>query len=390
MLKSVNPITLALILVFIYPIIKGFVFKFSSKSLKFDIQEMNKSISFIISLLLGIVYGKKLFIQHDTGVYKRLYESIPPNILDYIEGKPFIIYIFIIPAIMMIIYRIALFILNALNSITSYPLLDGIESYLRQKNGFFKSIIGGVFQFPKAISYILFVTLALNIASIFYTNDSFNKYLENSKVYNYVCKTTIIPVTNSNLAKKLPEVINNSFKIVVKESSNSTNITNQAKRTVVYYNGVTLNEGIKSNKQIDNFAKELVAKDKTSKDKAKTLYTWVGKNVEYDYDKAYKVLNNNFQVESGAIPTFETREGICFDYACLYVAMARANDIPVRLVTGQGFNGVSWVSHAWNQIYIAEEDKWINVDPTFYKGGNYFNSKRFDLDHKDANIAGEW
>ncbi|MBM7870002.1 transglutaminase-like putative cysteine protease [Clostridium pascui] len=390
MLKSVNPITLALILVFIYPIIKGFVFKFSSKSLKFDIQEINKSISFIISLLLGVVYGKKLFIQHDTGVYKRLYESIPPNILEYIEGKPFIIYIFIIPAIMMIIYRIALFILNALNSITSYPLLDGIESYLRQKNSFFKSIVGGVFQFPKAISYILFVTLALNIASIFYTNDSFNKYLENSKVYNYVCKTTIIPVTNSNLAKKLPEVINNSFKIVVKESSNSTNIDNQSKRTVVYYNGVTLNEGIKSNKQIDNFAKELVSKDKTSKDKAKTLYTWVGENVEYDYDKAYKVLNNNFQVESGAIPTFETREGICFDYACLYVAMARANDIPVRLVTGQGFNGVSWVSHAWNQIYIAEEDKWINVDPTFYKGGNYFNSKRFDLDHKDANIAGEW
>ncbi|KAJ49331.1 membrane-bound protein [Clostridium tetanomorphum DSM 665] len=70
--------------------------------------------------------------------------------------------------------------------------------------------------------------------------------------------------------------------------------------------------------------------------------------------------------------------------------MCRANNLKVRLITGQGFNGVSWVSHAWNQVYIAEENKWINVDTTFYKGGNYFNSKRFDLDHKDSSIAGEW
>jgi transglutaminase-like putative cysteine protease len=72
------------------------------------------------------------------------------------------------------------------------------------------------------------------------------------------------------------------------------------------------------------------------------------------------------------------------------VAMARANGLKVRIITGEGFNGVSWVSHAWNEVFIPEENKWIKVDPTFYKGGNYFNSKRFDLDHRDAKIAGEW
>ncbi|NFF68539.1 transglutaminase-like domain-containing protein, partial [Clostridium sporogenes] len=73
-----------------------------------------------------------------------------------------------------------------------------------------------------------------------------------------------------------------------------------------------------------------------------------------------------------------------------FIAMCRANDIKVRLITGEGFNGVSWVSHAWNQVYIPEEGRWINVDTTFYKGGNYFDTKRFDIDHRKSQIAGEW
>ncbi len=70
--------------------------------------------------------------------------------------------------------------------------------------------------------------------------------------------------------------------------------------------------------------------------------------------------------------------------------MCRANNIKVRLVTGDGFNGANWVSHAWNQVYISDLNQWINVDTTFAKGGNYFNNKMFDLDHKNANIIGEW
>jgi hypothetical protein len=41
-------------------------------------------------------------------------------------------------------------------------------------------------------------------------------------------------------------------------------------------------------------------------------------------------------------------------------------------------------------VYIPEEGKWINVDTTFSKGGNYFNTRMFDLDHRNAKIIGEW
>jgi transglutaminase/protease-like cytokinesis protein 3 len=210
-------------------------------------------------------------------------------------------------------------------------------------------------------------------------------------MYRYLCKEAIIPITNSKVAKQLPSIIGNSFKVVIhqnKPGDTSTGIANGS--TIIYYNGVTLEEGVKSNQEIDSFARKLTLNDSSAMSKAKILYNYVGKNISYDEDKARKVMANDFEVESGAIPTFNSKKGICFDYACLYAAMCRANGMKVRIITGEGFNGVSWVSHAWNQVYIPESSKWINVDTTFARGGNYFNSKRFEFDHKNTQIAGEW
>ena len=87
---------------------------------------------------------------------------------------------------------------------------------------------------------------------------------------------------------------------------------------------------------------------------------------------------------------FNTRMGICFDYASLYVSMCRAVGLKVRLVTGLGYSGSSWGDHAWNQVYVPEEGRWINVDPTFGTVNNYFDKPDFTVDHKDTKVQGEW
>lgn len=390
---KVNPVTVVIVILFFYPILRGFLFKFSSRDLKADIDGVNRSISFITGSFIGIYYGKKIFIQHDYGIYIDIYRLIPADILQYIESNTFIIYAIIIPLLVVICYKIIKLIFDLINYLTFYPILDSIERFLSSKSNLFKRLIGSLFQFPKAISYVLIVSFILNMMSIFTTNSKLNKYLEASEPYSAICKSIIIPVTNTNIAKNLPHIINNSFRIVIRENEPKETVTGKAvskSKTIVYYNGVTLDEGIKSNGKIDEFARSLVQNENDTKTKSKTLYNWIGNNISYDHDKANKVLNNDFNVQSGAVTTFNTKRGICFDYSCLYVAMCRANHIKVRLITGEGFNGVSWVSHAWNQVYVPEEGKWINVDTTFYKGGNYFNSKRFELDHKGAQVAGEW
>ena len=163
-----------------------------------------------------------------------------------------------------------------------------------------------------------------------------------------------------------------------------------ASNIVIYYNGVTLEEGIKSNEKIDTMARELTENVTDDMDKARILYSWIGSNLQYDYDRAEKALNNEKIEDSGAITAFNRRSGICFDYACLYVAMARAVNLNVRLLTGTAYDGSQYGPHAWNEVYISEIDKWIPLDTTFYYAGDYFNNDDFYEDHIIDSIAGEW
>lgn len=385
-----QPVTLILLLLFIYPLIKGFIFKFSSEHLKGDIDGVFQSISFLISLCLGIYYTKKIFIQHDEGMYEKIYKSIPLKAIEFITNKPLVIYVLLMPLVVLIIYSVINFVINIISRITFYPLLDSIEYKLKHKSVFFKRIVGAIFQVPKAVCYVIVITFILNFLSLLKIADTYNEYLEESQIYNYISKEVVIPLTNSKLAKKLPSVVNNSFKIVVKEATPSDNKLPNNQKVIIYYNGITLEQGVQSNEEINKFSINLVKHKDGTREKARLIYKWVGNEIVYDDNKANRVLNNDFGVESGAIPTFYSKRGICFDYSCLLAAMCKANNIKVRIITGKGFNGTNWVSHAWNQVYIEEEKRWINVDSTFLIGGDYFDSKRFVIDHKEENIAGEW
>lgn len=381
-----NSIDIVLIVIFLYPILKGFLTKFSSKSLKNDIEEANSYLAFIIGAILGTYVSKKIFISHDEGIYKRIYEFIPEKIIYVLENKPIFIYIIAMPITIFLIYRLIEGLTSFINNFTLYPILDGIESLMREKGSFIKRVLGSLFQLPKALCFLLLATFVLNLLSIIGIDEEYSKKLQDSKVYNDLSHNVINPITNSSFAKELPTIINNSFKIEVKNDSEK--LINGTNGTIVYYNGVTLEEGLRSNEEIDTFARELVKDVKSTKAKAKAIYNWVGSNVKYDYDKVDDILDNNSNVESGSINTFYTKKGICFDYACLYYTMAKANGIKVRMITGEGFNGVNWVSHAWNQIYLEEEERWIDVDTTFYEAGDYFDTPAFKLDHRNGKIAG--
>jgi len=386
-----EPVTLILLLMFIYPVVKGFIFKFSSEDLKGSIQGAFQSISFLIALFLGIYYTKKILIQHNEGMYQEIYKNIPIKVIQFINIRPLVIYVLIMPLVVLIIYSAINFIVNLISHITIYPLFDSIENSLKNKSVIFKRIVGAIFQVPKAICYVIVLTFMLNFLTLLKITDSYNKYLEGSQLYNYISKEVVIPLTNSKLAKRLPNIVNNSFKIVVKETSvKEPNLQNKQQNIITYYNGITLEQGIQSNDEINKFAINLTKSKSGTRQKSEAIYSWVGSEVVYDDAKANRVLNNDLAVKSGAIPTFNSKRGICFDYACLVVAMCRANNIKVRIITGQGFNGNNWVSHAWNQVYIEAEKKWINVDSTFLIGGDYFDSKRFVIDHKAESIVGEW
>lgn len=167
-------------------------------------------------------------------------------------------------------------------------------------------------------------------------------------------------------------------------------ISRVANKGIVYYNGITIEDGIKSNEEINSKARNIVSGLKTDREKAKALYSYVGTNIKYDYNKAEDVQSDNFSNKSGAIEAFNTKKGICLDYACLYVAMCREVGLKVRVVVGDLKEGNSYTGHAWNEVYLSDENKWIQVDPTNFTAGNYFDNKQVEGLYRATDIAGEW
>ncbi|GFZ30589.1 transglutaminase domain protein [Clostridium zeae] len=386
-----NTTNLILIAVFVIPVIAGFINKFSSEDAMEEILDIEKSIALFLSIVLAVIYCSK--------------QELLPKIVDYLSslsdyldtilnGYRQISYYAVFLIIIYLVYNIIFILIRIFNRFTVQPFINTLSRYSQSKGNVFRGFVGAIFALPRAIIFLIIICISLNFINYLNFPSEVKKSINGSAIYKTISKNVINPITTSPIVKEIPRVLNDSLKIKVVKVDENQNNKNSSKSTnareVIYYNGVTLDQGIKSNETINQEALKLTRFKSSDKEKAKSLYSWIGTNIEYDDNKANEILSNNFRVQSGAIPTYETRTGICFDYSCLYVAMARAANLKVRLVIGQGYNGEQWVNHAWNEVYIREENRWITVDTTFYKAGNYFDSKRFYNDHKIEKVAGEW
>jgi len=120
----------------------------------------------------------------------------------------------------------------------------------------------------------------------------------------------------------------------------------------------------------------------TTDGKVLAVYNWIAGNIAYDTELASAITSGQVTVY---IPdpdkTYNSRKGICFDYASLMCAMLRSQGIPTRLVVGMVPQGY----HAWNEVYFkgtgwvvvasfnysyVDGSSWVMFDPTFAAGGS--------------------
>ncbi|MCX7746698.1 MAG: transglutaminase-like domain-containing protein [Clostridia bacterium] len=135
--------------------------------------------------------------------------------------------------------------------------------------------------------------------------------------------------------------------------------------------------------EIIDIASKIVKDSRNDLEKARKIYDWVTKNIKYDYVKYKKQLANNFDNEYGAVNTLKTKKGVCYDYSTLVAAIGRATGMQVKVIKGDYKSKKRSELHAWNEIYIAEQDRWINIDTTFGYAFNkdYFDNSDFDKEH---------
>ena len=108
-------------------------------------------------------------------------------------------------------------------------------------------------------------------------------------------------------------------------------------------------------------AKALVKKAKTDKEKVTAIYSYIIKNIRYDYNKAKTI-------KTGYIPDLDVilkdSKGICYDYAATFAAMLRSQGIPTKMVMGYQTDDLK-TYHAWNEVFLKASNEWITIDTTY-------------------------
>lgn len=216
----------------------------------------------------------------------------------------------------------------------------------------------------------LVIVLALYICVGLSPESSFSRYVEASPIYSQSASAVFEPIVGENMQKKLP--------ILTKTVAAEMNDILRRKYEVIDH---------EISQDIVGAAEDIAGQAQGDEKKAKLLYNWVGSRVSYDYAKADNYEKNRIWHEQTPQDTFDTRLGVCIDYARLYAVMARSQGLQVRVVTGQGYDGRGgYGPHAWNEVYISDRQAWIPLDSTWASSGNWFDSKDFEETHITQDI----
>ncbi len=106
---------------------------------------------------------------------------------------------------------------------------------------------------------------------------------------------------------------------------------------------------------------------------------WVNRNITYDFENYYNSVY-------GAKHTYESRAGVCDEFANLTAAFMRIKGIPARYVSGISFDGERFGNHGWLEVHLPKTG-WVGVDSTYGEAG-YLDAGHFIIARTpDANDA---
>ena len=117
--------------------------------------------------------------------------------------------------------------------------------------------------------------------------------------------------------------------------------------------------------KISQKAAELTENCKSDLEKVEEIYKFVIHSLEYDENKAGAM-------KSGYLPSVDavvdSGKGICFDYAAVFAAMLRSQNIPAKLVMGYISTNAY---HAWNEIYLKDHGGKFTINNMKFDGKKF-------------------
>lgn len=110
---------------------------------------------------------------------------------------------------------------------------------------------------------------------------------------------------------------------------------------------------------IRSFSEEVAARVPAPLDRLHALSLSLSERMTFDADTSV--------VSTSAADAWAAGRGVCQDYAHIFIAAARAGNIPARYVSGHLFRrdgaGIQPASHAWTEAWV-DDLGWVAFDPT--------------------------
>ncbi|WMT40262.1 transglutaminase domain-containing protein [Paenibacillus sp. D2_2] len=302
--------------------------------------------------------------QRDMATWEQVYYTIVTAIRDFPLMRFAVLFIISYWLIRTVLGLLSAFLLGG-SSLNRAPFSGGGRaSFLSRITG---ACIGTVIGTARCLMVIVLLFIVVTL----FPNSNFSQYVQASTVYQQGARTVIEPLTGDLIKEKLP--------VFTRSVEAELNGILQRKYEVIDANVP---------QDIELAAAKVTEGAKTDEEKARRLYDWVGSRVSYDYDKVKDYEEKGIWHEQTPQMTFDTKTGVCIDYSRLYAVMARSQGLQVKVVTGLGYDGRGgYGPHAWNEVYLTEKDKWIPLDSTWARSGDWFNPPAFNDTHVPDKMA---
>ncbi len=132
---------------------------------------------------------------------------------------------------------------------------------------------------------------------------------------------------------------------------------------------------------VQKFSDSLVKNEKSTYKKIQILHDWVAQNIYYDYDYMGGRTSSTW---TDAEDVLKNRNTMCVGLVNILADLLRAQGIPCHTVKATIYNTPSKAGgtptvrtsgHVLLEAYLAEEDRWMLIDPTWTSKNRYENGR---------------
>ena len=162
---------------------------------------MCELVEFVVLTCFTVILIKKSIFDEDSNIYAVVNPYIPETVKRIFFEKDFLAYVIFTPILLFILINLSAFILIPLIKMIINYLNQNISPAIEKMSGFFRRLIGLIWNIPKALVTVLIIGFLMNFSTYSCPEWKFDGWMNNSVPIQRCFDYAIKPVLHTNLPR---------------------------------------------------------------------------------------------------------------------------------------------------------------------------------------------